>query len=125
MKTISTNHTYTRKEALEKGILHDASVIGRYVGFSIPVAISPGLRELIGFIALGLGDSEVFFIWNIFHKAHLLYRCWDSKDSQEFVFSVLNDEDIDWESPSGELRLLLGLDEDGLPCATIMMAWEA
>ena len=124
MEDIQIIHSYTRKEALADGVLVDQSELGRFVGFTVPLAVTAQV------IAIASSHEAKIEEWPkqwFIRKALLIARLQASyprnKNAREFFFEVPFNKDNE-ERLTELLRCDLGSDDDGKPCITIMMHWE-
>ena len=83
-------YAYTRAQALDDGVLIDASVLAKEAGFVFPVAVTDHLYHSIIVPALDLvaeGQSIMGRLWDILNV--LRYTIATSKDDSYLQFSVL------------------------------------
>ena len=115
-------HTYTRKQAIEDGSLVDISKMAREAGIKWPVAVTSTVWE--SYIRTDendrvLGQSEEGRLWDILWMFRMAARgC-----KGDTLFYKL------YHQTRGRLKLIklkavIGPDDDGNPCITIMMPDE-
>jgi hypothetical protein len=121
---------YTRQQALEDGVLIDASAMAREAGFTLPVAVTAAAWA--DAVAWNEADNERQAyqdesgrLWDVlFMAAHAIRS--DSKGTQPLLFS-LNRIPRDGRSHSSRrlaLKLILGPGDDGEPVITILLPGE-
>jgi len=117
-------HTYTRKDALQDGNLYDVTELGRLAGFSVPVAVT-ALVHGICRLRQTPGDGQVdrWYLRKVIQLARLHASYERNRNSREFLFEV-SFLDTDQERHAEQFKCVLGPDDDGLPCVTIMIDWE-
>ena len=118
-------HTYTRKQAIEDGVLVDVSMMAREAGFKVPVAVTHAVwcdyveptEEL-----RNIGQSEQGRLWDIMWMLFLKARhC--SGDTVRFALSVrfgTEEEDVQ----RVVLKAVIGPGDEGEPVITIMLPHE-
>ncbi|MGK4001139.1 DUF6573 family protein [Sorangium sp. So ce1036] len=122
--TMEVIHTYTRKEAIEDGVLIDVSKMARELGVRIPVAVTSSVWERYVKLtpaAIRAAGSEDGRLWDILW----MFRCFALRamEASELRFQLrVITESI---RPSlVELKAICGPGDDGEPVITIMLPDE-
>jgi len=116
-------HTYTRAEALADGVLIDATELSRQAGFKIPVALTCAAWERCVAVPPGTEDTQdaTGRLWDVLFMCRCGIRA-EVREASEFRFG------LSVVSPRGSelvmLKALIGPDDDGGPCLTIMLPEE-
>lgn len=116
---------YTRKQAIEDGVLVDVTERAREAGFRIPVAVTAAVWAAYVVVPDGVGgQDETGRLWDV------LWMCrWGieqgNRDGAELLFRlhVRNDNSED-DPPLVTLKAVCGPNDDGSPCLTIMLPDE-
>jgi hypothetical protein len=124
MDSIQLIHSYTRKQALEDGILIDVTDIGLFAGFKVPVAITALVHGITSIHEIpGDGRPLRWFLHKLLLIAQLHASYERNRNSREFNYDVpFMDENQ--ERQIEHFKCVLGPDDDGFPCVTVMMTWE-
>ncbi|WP_257386591.1 DUF6573 family protein [Tahibacter caeni] len=116
-------HTYTRREALDDGVLMDAGAPAREAGFKVPVA----LTARVWGTCVGWGSDEnvpqdeAGRLWDVLWMASLAARAAASRgDSGRVLFEVLVVPRGGRRPRLTRLALLIGPGDQGECVATIM-----
>lgn len=117
-------HTYTRKEALQDGNLIDVSDLGRMGGFKVPVAVTALVHGICRLHETPRdGQPDRWYLHKVILIARLNAAYPRNLDSREFLYEV-SFLDTNQERHAEQFKCVLGPDDEGLPCVTIMMDWE-
>jgi hypothetical protein len=118
-------YAYTRAQALEDGILVDATALAKEAGFKWPVAVTTRLWH--GYIVPALelasdGQSANGRLWDLLTVLH--YTILNSKDDTFLRFSVLFLMSPGSSPIPVELISVAGPGDDGEPVITVMLPDE-
>jgi hypothetical protein len=116
---------YSRQQAIEDGVLVDASAIAKEAGFKWPVALTETLYHSYIVPALDLiaeGQSITSRLWDVLNVLH--YTISKAKDTTFLQFSVLLVMTPGASPVSIELTSVAGPGDDGEPVITIMLPDE-
>lgn len=116
-------HTYTRKQALADGVLVDATETAREAGFRIPVALTCAAWAECVTVPDGVsGQSETGRLWDVLTMLRFAIKT-GRESGTEIRFRVCQVN-----GPAGDrlvpLKAVIGPDDDGTPCLTIMEPHE-
>ena len=117
-------YAYTRRQAIEDGVLVDATELAKEAGFSVPVALTRQAWAEFVTVPEGVsGQDEKGRLWDVLVMLRFRVEL-GGRDSRELFFSlyVLNREGD--EPELGKLKAVCGPDDDGMPCVTIMLPDE-
>ena len=117
-------HNYTRKQAIEDGVLVDVSEMGKEAGFKFPVAMTNTVwTDLIvpNKEAEGYGQSIDGRLWDTLIMLHISIKQGDGGDN--LLFEVLYSEG-DKEPELAELKAVISGGDNGEPVITIMYKHE-
>ncbi len=113
---------YTRKQAIEDGVLADVSEMAKEAGFRYPIALTHAVYVQYVEVPEGVGgQDESGRLWDILFMCRQAIK--RSKDGSICFFSlyVRNDN----RSPKlVKLKAVCGANDDGSPCITVMMPDE-
>lgn len=111
---------YTRKEAIEDGVLCDISKLAKEAGFKYPVAISTGVYELIEAAVKRVGIDFNGIVWDIL--TILKFSIKNSTGSRcDFKVLITNKHD---ENELISMYSLCGPGDTAEPVITIMLPNE-
>jgi hypothetical protein len=113
---------YTRKQAIEDGVLIDVTGLAKEAGFRVPVALTTAAWAECVTVPAGLGDQdETGRLWDV------LWMCRMSASRNladpEILFHLLVKKRTG-ESETVMLKAVCGPDDDASPCVTIMLPDE-
>ena len=115
-------YAYTRKQALEDGVLIDASETARAAGLRHPLALTQAAwAECVAVPDAVLGEQdETGRLWDVLNV--LAFAAMVAKGPElRFTLDVKNSDD----APAlVTLRAVCGPDDDGAPCITVMLEGE-
>ncbi len=116
-------HTYSRGDAIADGVLVDARDLARQAGFKIPVALTAAAWERCVSVPRGTegGQDQTGRLWDVLWMCRCRIRA-EVLDAREFRFglSVVTAEGTELVT----LKAVIGPDDDGGPCLTIMLPEE-
>lgn len=120
MDTWEIIHTYTRKQALQDGNLCNVSELGRMAGFKVPVAVT---AAVLGICRLretpGDGQPDRWFLRKVLAVARLHASYDRNRNASRFLFDATFFNEKQEREAEG-FQCVVGPDDDGLPCVTIM-----
>lgn len=117
--------SYTRKEAIEDGVLIDVSDMAKEAGFKYPVAVTQMLWQTAIAVPKGLEgeQDEQGRLWDVLNMAFVVARQQQTpSDTLHFIVAVRNGRS------SGLLdvrvKAICGPGDDCEPVVTLMLPWE-
>ena len=118
-------HAYTRKQAIEDGVLVDVSEMAKEAGYRIPVALTQAVWVKCVEVPPSVqGQDEAGRLWDLLWMCRLAINR-NISDLPEVLFQLHVRNDNRSEIPPSEiLKAGIGPDDDGSPCITIMMIDE-
>jgi len=116
---------YTRRMAIDDGVLIDVTTTAAEAGFRIPVAVAAAVwAECIAVPAGVSGQDEGGRLWDVLTMLRFALRGLD-RDGPEVRYRLhVRNDNRDGTPPLVELKAVCGLDDDGTPCVTIMTPSE-
>ena len=118
-------HTYSRRDAIDDGILIDVTDTAKETGFRIPVAVTAAVWSAYVTVPDGVeGQGERGRLWDVIMMLRFAIRY--GKGSRSIIryrLHVRNDNCVG-EPPLVELKAVCGPNEDGTPCVTVMLPEE-
>ena len=120
-----TVYSYTRAQALEDGVLIDASPLASEAGYRWPVALTSSLFH--GYVTpspalIDEGQSATGRLWDLLMV--LRYAVLKAKDTSQVAFQVLFLMQPDAEPQHVDLVAACGPGDDGSPVLTVMLPDE-
>ena len=118
-------YSYTRRQAIEDGVLIDVTPTAREAAFRYPVAITRAVWD--GFLApddesRGLGQSETGRLWDVLTMLRVAIRqSTGPAHTLEFPVVFVHHETT---RRTVTLKAVCGPDDDLSPCITIMLPVE-
>jgi len=118
-------HSYTRKQAIEDGVLADVSEMAKEAGFKIPVAIT---NEVLSDLIVPNKDMERYGqsidgrLWDTLIV--LFFEIKNMADENYLLFKVLYLMDVNKEPELKELKAIISGGDNGEPVITIMYKHE-
>ena len=115
-------YAYTRKEAIEDGLLVDVSQMAKKAGIAIPTAVTAAVRERYVAVPDAVGwQDETGRLWDVLW----MLRCAVARGAKgsEVRYTVMVDNDGLGPRPV-ELKAVCGPGDDGEPVSTIMLPDE-
>ena len=123
-------HRYTRAQALDDGILIDASVIACEAGFKWPVALTAAAWSECVTWSDADNQRQAYQdqsgrLWDVLFMAAYAIRSANNIDRQlKFGLQCIPHDGLSTESQRHHLKLVLGPGDDGEPVITIMLPEE-
>jgi hypothetical protein len=115
---------YTRKEAIEDGVLIDVTEAARQAGFKCPVALTCAVWcECVEAPAGVEGQDEAGRLWDVLHVLRVASTRGGGGAVVRFGLHVRN-SNRPGVPPLVELKAVCGPDDDGGPCVTVMLPGE-
>lgn len=124
-------YSYSRKQALEDGVLLDATLVARKAGFRIPVALtSAAWVDCVAWsesdAARGaLGQSERGRLWDVVWMAAHAARVHRASGRSRVPFTVMRIPRGSRRAERVELVVHVGPGDDAEPVATVMLPLES
>jgi hypothetical protein len=115
---------YTRRQAIEDGVLVDVTETAKEAGFRFPVALTRAVFD--GFVTVPDGvvaQDEAGRLWDVLSMCSLAVRRSGSGREISFSLHVRNDNRRGT-PPLVQLKAVCGPDDDASPCITVMMPDE-
>jgi hypothetical protein len=116
---------YTRKQAIEDGVLVDVTETAKEAGFRIPVALTHAVWVRYVEVPEGVeGQDEKGRLWDV------LWMCrWGvergNRAGSELLFHLyVRNDNRPGDPPLVRLKAVCGPDDDASPCITIMLPDE-
>ncbi|RUL81696.1 DUF6573 family protein [Tautonia sociabilis] len=117
-------HAYTRRQAIEDGVLVDVSEMAREAGFVYPVALTCGAWAECVRVPAGVGgQDEAGRLWDVLQVLRLAIRGARGTDRVAFAVRVQN-ADTDELPPLVPLYAVCGPGDDAEPVLTVMLPHE-
>lgn len=115
---------YTRAQALEDGVLIDATELAKEAGFRIPVALTHAAWASYVAVPEGVtGQDETGRLWDVLTMLYHAIRRGEGGSETAFHLHVRNSEEPG-EPPLVELKAHCGPGDDAEPVITIMLPDE-
>jgi hypothetical protein len=115
---------YSRKQAIEDGVLIDVSVTAREAGFRFPVALTRAVWEQCVRVPDSVsGQDEAGRLWDILWMLHLAIKQHGGGSEIAFALHVRNDN-RNGTPPLVRLKALCGPGDDAEPVITILLPEE-
>lgn len=113
---------YTRRQAIEDGVLVDVTVTALEAGFVIPVAVTAGVwSDCIRLPEGTSGQDEAGRLWDVLMMLRLAIRRASDGSRVDFGVQVRNDAG----TPTlVRLYAVCGPGDDAEPCITVMLLHE-
>jgi hypothetical protein len=116
--------SYSRAQAIEDGILIDASSVAKEAGFRFPVALTVAVWERCVAVPEGVEcQDEAGRLWDVLHMLRCAIKQSSSGDRVDFALHVRNDN-REGTPPLVRLWSLCGPGDDGEPVITVMLPGE-
>lgn len=117
-------HAYTRREALADGVLKDASAMAQEAGFRVPVALTAAAWARCVVVPPGASDQdEAGRLWDVLSVLRFAVGS-RNRDARELRYRLCVVTRAGEAPEPVELKALMGPDDDGAPCLTIMLPDE-
>jgi hypothetical protein len=116
-------HEYTRRQAVADGVLIDAGEMAREAGFKWPVALTAAAWDRCVRVPLGaVWQDEAGRLWDVLQVLRVnARRATGAVDALRFTVSVVGTGGI---AGPVTLKAVIGPDDDGRPCLTVMLPDE-
>lgn len=117
-------HTYSRADALADGVLVDASPLSRQAGFKVPVALTCAAWQRCVLMPPGTEGTQDANgrLWDVLWMCRYGIQGANLAASEfQFALSVVTAAE---RSELVTLKAVIGPDDDGRPCLTIMLPEE-
>jgi hypothetical protein len=113
---------YTRKEAIEDGVLVDVSETAKEAGFIVPVALTQAAFEEVVRVPDDVSwQCEAGRLWDVFTMLRVCCKRKDESQTRHFSVLVQNDEQGAKPVP---LKVVLGPGDAGEPTLTVLLPGE-
>ncbi len=118
-------HTYSRREAIDDGVLIDVTETAKEAGFRIPVAVTAAVWTEYVTVPDGVeGQDERGRLWDVLFMLLMAIRSGRESGAElRYQLHVRNDNLVG-EPPLVELKAVCGPTDDGTPCLTVMLPEE-
>lgn len=117
-------HVYTRRQAIEDGVLVDVTAMAKTVGFSIPVALTAGAWAACVAVPRGVtGQDQAGRLRDVLWMCRFHVRLALGESTIPFKLHVRNDERAGYPQLV-TLKAVCGPDDDASPRLTIMLPDE-
>lgn len=113
---------YSRKQAIDDGVLVDVSEMAKEAGFRYPVALTRVAYDLCVKVPIGvIGQDEKGRLWDVLFLC--AYKARFSKDTSKFIFPIYvrNNNVV---AKAVTLKAVCGANDDASPCLTVMLETE-
>ena len=118
-------HTYTRREAIDDGVLIDVTGTAKEAGFRIPVAVTAAVWAEYVAVPDGVeAQDERGRLWDVLFMLLMAIRSGRESGAElRYQLHVRNDNRVGG-PPLVELKAVCGPNDDGTPCVTVMLPEE-
>jgi hypothetical protein len=117
-------HRYSRKQAIEDGVLVDVSTTAREAGFRLPVALTRAVWERCVTVPPGvMGQDEGGRLWDVLWMLNFAINQGKAGAELRFAVHVRNDN-RKRTPPLVQLKALCGPGDDAEPVITVMLPEE-
>lgn len=112
-------HSYTRRQALEEGVLVDVSAFAREAGFNVPVALTAAVHVFLTPTDAERRDGQSFNgrLWDVL----MMLRA-NARDTDTVTFDVLIA--LSGKTKPVRLKAVIGPGDTADPVVTIMLPFE-
>ena len=118
-------HTYSRREAIDDGILVDVTEPAKECGFRIPVAVTAAVWSEYVTVPDGVqGQDERTRLWDVLFILLVTIRSGRESGAEIRYHLHLRNDNLVGEPPIVELKAVCGPNDDGTPCVTVMLPTE-
>ena len=114
--------SYTRKEAIQDGVLVDVSTMAKEAGFKFPVAVTAAVWELINNYPEGQGQSVEGRLWDLLWMLRFAIQYGAKGDTVFFQVLVVAPPKV--EAVEYTFKSVVGPGDNFEPVITIMMPNE-
>ena len=118
-------HSYTRREAIEDGVLIEVTDTAKEFGFRLPIALTSTAWETCITVPPGVtGQDERGRLCDVLWMLVVAIRTSGGDvDELRYELHVRSDNEAD-DPPLVELKAVCGPNDDGTPCITVMLPDE-
>ena len=118
-------YSYTRKQAIEDGVLVDVTKLAREAGWVMPVALTRAVWDRYVMVPDGVaGQDETGRLWDVLWMCRIqALGLWGKKPEMLFKLHVCNDN-REGTPPLVTLKAHCGPGDDGASVVTIMLPGE-
>ncbi len=114
--------SYSRRQAIDDGLLVDVSEIAQEAGIRYPVALSRDVYESYVAVPAGVAGQDVAGrLWDVVWMLSCALRRKPGGQEIRFELFVKNDRQA---ARRVELKAVCGPGDDLSPCITVMQPWE-
>ncbi len=118
-------HTYSRREAIDDGVLIDVTETAKEAGFRIPVAVTAAVwAEYVAVPEDVVTQEECGRLWVVLFTLFRVIRSGRESGAKLRYLMHVRDDNLDGEPSLVELKALCGPNDDGTPCVTVMLPEE-
>jgi hypothetical protein len=118
-------HTYSRREAIDDGVLIDVTDTAKKAGFRIPVAVTAALWAEFVTVPDGVeGQDERGRLWDVLFVLLMAIRSGRESGAEIRYHLQVRNDNLVGEPPLVELKSVCGPNDDGTPCVTVMLPEE-
>ena len=117
---------YSRRQALNDGVLVDVTGTAKEAGFRVPVAITRAAWAQYVEVPEGVeAQDEAGRLWDVLWMCRFGIGRGENRDASEVLFQLhVRNDNCEGEPPLVTLKAVCGPDDDAGPCITIMMPEE-
>ena len=118
-------YAYTRKQAIEDGVLVDVTETAKEAGFRVPVALTAAVWVDYVAVPEGVeGQDEAGRLWDVLWMCRFGIGRGDPGRSEVLFQLHVRNDNRGGEPPPVTLKAVCGPDDDASPCVTIMLSDE-
>ena len=118
-------HTYSRREAIDDGVLIDVTDTAKEAGFRIPVAVTAALWAEYVTVPDGVqGQDERGRLWDVLFMLLVAIRSGRESGAEIRYHLHVRNDNLVGEPPLVELKSVCGPNDDCTPCVTVMLPEE-
>jgi hypothetical protein len=116
---------YTRKQAIEDGVLVDVTETAKEAGFRIPVALTHAVWARYVEVPEGVeGQDEKGRLWDVLWMCRWGVQRGNRAGSELLFHLYVRNDNRPGDPPFVRLKAVCGPDDDASPCITIMLPDE-
>jgi len=112
-------YIYTRKQAIEDGVLIDVTETAKEAGFKVPVAVTCTLHEIINTVSKKSYQSFEGRLWDVLYMGALAARNNPTQSTILYVLRLTHGR-----KKNITLKMIISGGDDGEPVITIMLPDE-
>lgn len=118
-------HTYTRREAIDDGVLIDVTETAKEAGFRTPVAVTSSVWHNYVAVPNGVeGQDEMGRLRDAIMMLRFAIRSGKGPRSIIRYRLYVRNDNREADSSEVELKAVCGPDDNGTPCVTVMLPEE-